>query len=73
MAGDFGGVVPPLLNLNDPRVMSTAEAAEKWGVSTSRIRQREKEFPLGTLRKFGKQWVVLDVGMYYVFGDKEGH
>jgi hypothetical protein len=54
--------------LNDSRILSTLEAAEKWGISTGRIRQREKEFPPGTLRKFGKQWVVLDIGMYYVFG-----
>jgi hypothetical protein len=48
--------------------MSTAEAAARWGITTGRIRQKEKAFPSGTLRKFGKQWVVLDVGMYYVFG-----
>jgi hypothetical protein len=69
MAGDSGGVIPPLLNLNDPRIMSTAEAAKKWGTSTGRIRQREKDFPPGTIRKFGKQWVILDIGMYCVFGE----
>jgi hypothetical protein len=60
----------PLISLDDPRILSTAEAAERWGVTTGRIRQKQKEggFPPGTIRKFGKQWVVLEDGMYVAFG-----
>jgi hypothetical protein len=63
-------VTVPLTSLDDPRILSTAEAAERWGVTTGRIRQKQKEggFPPGTIRKFGKQWVVLEDGMYVAFG-----
>lgn len=60
------------LDLNDPDIMSTKEAAERWRFKTdSSIRQRINEFPPGTARKFGRDWVVTAEGMEAVFG-KEG-
>jgi hypothetical protein len=59
-----------MINLNDSRIMSTKEAAEKWGFKDdSTIRKRITEFPPGTARKFGKQWVVTEEGMLVVFGE----
>lgn len=61
------------MNLNDKRLMSTSEAAERWGFkSDSTIRNRVKEFPGGTIRKFGKSWVVSEEGMIKVFGKPKG-
>jgi len=50
-------------------IMSTKEAAEKWGINESAIRKRIDDFPIGSARKFGKQWVVTADGMRHVFGD----
>lgn len=58
-----------LYNLNDSHIMSTTEAGQKWGITESRIRQVISRFPEGTIRKFGKQWVVLEQGMCAVFGE----
>jgi sulfur relay (sulfurtransferase) DsrC/TusE family protein len=57
------------INLNDPLMMSTQEAAKKWNIDDSNIRQRIKSFPQGSIRKFGKQWVVTEYGMRCVFGE----
>lgn len=48
--------------------MSGSEAAERWNIDPSNIRLRHQEFPEGTIRKFGKSWVVTEEGMYAVFG-----
>lgn len=50
-------------------LMSTREAAEIWGLDESSIRKRIHDFPPGTVRKFGKQWVVTRDGMKKVFGE----
>ena len=50
-------------------LMSTKEAAEIWGIDESTIRKRIDDFPPGTVRKFGKQWVVTKDGMKRVFGE----
>ena len=50
-------------------LMSTREAAELWGIDESSIRKRVGDFPPGTARKFGKQWVVTRDGMKKVFGE----
>jgi Helix-turn-helix domain len=50
-------------------LMSTKEAAETWGLDESSIRKRIDDFPPGTVRKFGKQWVVTREGMKKVFGE----
>lgn len=58
------------INLNDPRYMDTSEAIKRWGFkSDSTIRNRVKDFPIGTIRKFGKSWVVTEEGMKKVFGE----
>ena len=55
----------------DGELMSTKEAADRWGIDESYIRRRIREFPPGTVRKFGKQWVVTRNGMTAVFGEKK--
>lgn len=50
-------------------IMSSAEACRKWGISTSTLRMNVEKFPQGTIRKFGKQWVVTEEGMKAVFGE----
>jgi len=60
------------IDLNDPRMMDTKEASEKWNIDPSYIRQHKDEFPVGSIRKFGKQIVVTEEGMYAVFGSPRG-
>jgi Helix-turn-helix domain len=71
---NFDETLPPIKSLDDPRLMPSQEAAEKWGFDPVNIREPEnrKKFPPGTIRKFGRQWVVLEEGMYYVFGMPKG-
>jgi hypothetical protein len=57
------------IDLDDPSIMSASDAAKQWGITDSRIRQVTDKFPKGTIRKLGKQWVVLERGMKAVFGD----
>ncbi|UYL94090.1 hypothetical protein PK51_gp59 [Geobacillus phage vB_GthS_PK5.1] len=52
-------------------LMSTKEAAEIWGLDESTIRKRIDDFPSGTVRKFGKQWVVSRKGMEKIFGKRK--
>ncbi|WP_198936656.1 helix-turn-helix domain-containing protein [Anoxybacillus kestanbolensis] len=61
------GEVEEILS-TDGYLMSTKEAAERWGIDESYIRRKINEFPPGTTRKFGKQWVVTKNGMNAVFG-----
>lgn len=56
------------INLDNPQIMSASEAAKRWGLNDSRLRQKIDDFPKGTIRKFGKQWVVTESGMNKVFG-----
>lgn len=50
--------------------MSTKEAAIRWGYKDdSSIRKKIVQFPYGTARKFGKQWVVTKEGMEKIFGE----
>jgi AraC-like DNA-binding protein len=59
------------VNLNDKNIMSTKEAAERWGFKDdSTIRKRVNDFPEGTIRKFGKQYVVTKEGMEAVFNKR---
>ena len=51
-------------------LLSTKEAAELWGLDESSIRKRIHDFPPGTVRKFGKQWVVSRKGMEKIFGKR---
>lgn len=57
------------MDLNSKDIMSTKEASERWGFKDdSTIRKRKSEVPEGTIRKFGKQYVVTKEGMEAVFG-----
>lgn len=56
------------INLNDETILTLSEAAQKWDLSASSVRRKIKDFPEGTARKFGTQWVVLEAGMLQVFG-----
>lgn len=57
-------------NLLDKNIMSSAQACQEWGIDNSTLRKRIDQFPKGTIRKFGKTWVVTSEGMYRVFGEK---
>jgi hypothetical protein len=56
------------VNLDDPRIMAAKEACKKWKIDDSTLRKRIADFPSGTIKKFGKQWVVTQEGMETVFG-----
>ncbi len=61
-----------MINLNNPDLMSAAEASLKWGKSENYVRQMfakyPDKFPDGSIRKFGKQLVVTRQGMEHVTG-----
>ncbi|MDX8289717.1 MULTISPECIES: helix-turn-helix domain-containing protein [Metabacillus] len=57
-------------NLLDENIMSSAQACKEWGIDDSALRKRVNQFPPGTIRKFGKTWVVTSEGMCRVFGEK---
>ncbi|ALS22260.1 helix-turn-helix domain-containing protein [Paenibacillus naphthalenovorans] len=59
------------IDLNDPRIMSSAEACEQWGIDDSTLRKAHNRFPIGSIRKFGRDWVVTDFGMNQVFGRRK--
>lgn len=63
------GEVEDILS-TDGELMSTKEAADRWGIDESYIRRKIHDFPPGTVRKFGKQWVVSRKGMEKIFGKK---
>ena len=51
-------------------LLSPEKAAKLWGLKDgSSIRHRIDDFPPGTTKKIGKQWVVSLKGMEIVFGD----
>jgi hypothetical protein len=64
-----------VINLNSPDIMEAKEAARIWGVSESYVRktisQSPQKFSEGTVRKFGKQWVVTTEGMEHATGKKD--
>lgn len=56
-------------------VMTTAEAAERWGVSATTIKlyclgtkNQSPKFNKNEYRKSGKVWLVTKAGMERVFG-----
>ncbi|WP_234396888.1 helix-turn-helix domain-containing protein [Bacillus massiliglaciei] len=57
-------------NLYNRNILGSAEACKEWGIEASTLRRRIKDFPEGTIRKFGSSWVVTKEGMYAVFGEK---
>ncbi|WP_373426065.1 helix-turn-helix domain-containing protein [Paenibacillus radicibacter] len=56
------------INLNDPEIMDSKTAVEKWNIDDSTLRKRKNDFPEGTIRKIGNSWAVTREGMEAVFG-----
>ncbi|MFD0587772.1 helix-turn-helix domain-containing protein [Paenibacillus sp. GCM10027627] len=61
------------INLDDSRIMNSKDAAKRWGKDDSSIRFRKNDFPSGTLRKIGRDWVVTEEGMEAVFGKENNN
>lgn len=63
------------INLDDPNIMDAKEASVIWGHAENYVRlimkQHPERFPKGTVRKFGKQWIVTSEGMEAVTGVKD--
>ncbi len=57
------------INLNDPHILSSSEACFLWGIDDSWLRKKISDFPKGTIRRVGKQWIVTSEGMQTVFGE----
>lgn len=64
-----------MLDLNTDDIMSSNEAARRWHKADDYVRQAYRKtpwkFPIGTIRKFGKQLVVTRRGMEIVTGTTE--
>lgn len=63
--------------MNFEDVMTTAEAAERWGVSATTIKlyclgtkNQSPKFNKNEYRKSGKVWLVTKAGMERVFGQE---
>lgn len=63
------------LNLDDPNIMAANKASKIWGHAENYVRlfmkQNPDKFPKGSIRKFGKQWVVTTEGMEAITGVKD--
>lgn len=63
------------INLNSPDIMDAKEASKIWGHAENYVRlfykQNPNKFPEGSIRKFGKQWVVTTEGMEAITGIKD--
>ncbi|NRO89317.1 helix-turn-helix domain-containing protein [Lactobacillus helveticus] len=63
------------INLDTPDIMDAKEASKIWGHAENYVRlfvkQNTNKFPEGTIRKFGKQWVVTTEGMEAITGVKD--
>lgn len=63
------------INLNNPEIMTSKDAALRWGMAPDYVRQvlrsNPSRFPEGTVRLFGRQLVVTREGMEAVTGHKE--
>ncbi|MBC1920283.1 helix-turn-helix domain-containing protein [Listeria booriae] len=64
-----------LYRLNDPDLMTSSEASERWGLAQSYVRQMFIKYPdkfkPGTYRKFGKVFIITKEGMEHLTGKKE--
>ncbi len=56
------------IDLDDPDIMSLNEAAELWNKDDSYMRRTYEQFLPGTIRKFGKVWLVTREGMEARYG-----
>lgn len=63
------------INLNDPNIMDAGDASKIWGHANNYVRRTYKnnpsKFPEGSIRKFGKQWIVTTEGMEAITGIKD--
>lgn len=63
------------IDLNSADIMDAKEASKIWGHAENYVRlimkQNPERFPKGTIRKFGKQWVVTTEGMEAATGKKD--
>lgn len=63
------------INLNDPNIMDAGDASKIWGHAKNYVRRTYKsnpsKFPEGSIRKFGKQWIVTTEGMEAITGVKD--
>lgn len=63
------------INLNDPNIMDAGDASQIWGHAKNYVRRTYKsnpsKFPQGSIRKFGKQWIVTTKGMEAITGVKD--
>lgn len=63
------------INLNNPNIMDTAEASRIWGKNRAYVRTVYKEtpnkFPKGSIRKFGRAWVITTEAMETITGIKD--
>lgn len=70
LRGDLMGI-----NLNNPNIMDAKDASKIWGHAENYVRRTYKsepsKFPEGSIRKFGKQWIVTTEGMEAVTGVKD--
>ena len=60
------------INLDDPNIMDASDASKIWGHAENFVRRVYKrepsKFPTGSIRKFGKQWIVTTEGMEAITG-----
>ena len=63
------------INLNDPNIMDAGDASKIWGHAENYVRRTYKsnpsKVPEGSIRKFGKQWIVTTEGMEAITGVKD--
>lgn len=63
-----------MIDLNSPDIMDAREAAQIWGKNDTYVRtaykQNKDKFPKGSIRKFGRAWVVTTEGMEAITGMK---
>ena len=63
------------LNLDDPNIMAANKKTKIWGHTENYVRlfmkQNPDKFPKGSIRKFGKQWVVTTEGLEAITGVKD--
>jgi hypothetical protein len=55
-------------NLNDERILSSAEACRLWGIDSFSLRKIVQLLPEGTIGKLGRDWIVKFDRMANVFG-----
>lgn len=63
------------INLNSKDIMDAKEASMIWGHAENYVRRmyitNPERFPEGSIRKFGKQWIVTTAGMEAITGKKD--